>query len=610
MMQRYKHALPGSRLGAGHETLEAFQEAVAADGRNGLQQREPKEFSLVVILSRDANIRSAGPSRDQSCDAAGDADGTLSILLGKKLRGFGEGFFNSPGGKLEADLGERDRPALGAVREVREETGIDVPLRAMEEGFVGTINFTFEDSDLYGAMRVRLFCVFVTLSDDDKCNSQPAMDGSNGIEAKNMRSSRTAVAVRPGQIRGCDEIEPRWFDHRDIPLDQMFADDSLWLTKLLTHYDRGGADAHEKFTFDAWFHFQPGGTETNTVMHHFIQIHDGRDGCAVPGSPKVTLERKLFHALHDKRVQSPSIKEFKENWALANAVRKFLKDDGRMEYVIDVAGGHGALGALFLLLVPACRSAVVVDPAECPSGERGVREAWGQFWAYDRIAEARRIESGGKELRYRRECLRTGLAKELDIILETETAKCTSVTVVACHACQHLTDETMKIASEYGVNVAVMPCCQKDLDGRWKGIAKRLVRRSNNSESASLTIGALMDLLAAGKMMGWQTGAHAGVRYDVKMKLMDESISTQNRMILCKAIVREAGIDGNVEGEKKKALAHERLTRAYHRAHGGKGGAKGDRNDKSSWCIPSILTGFCLGAAFSVLIAAQIRKNN
>lgn len=39
------------------------------------------------------------------------------------------------------------------------------------------------------------------------------------------------------------------------------------------------------------------------------------------------------------------------------------------------------------------------------------------------------------------------------------------ILVVACHACQHLTDETLEIACSYGVHAAVLSCCQKDLSG-------------------------------------------------------------------------------------------------------------------------------------------------
>ena len=113
------------------------------------------------------------------------------------------------------------------------------------------------------------------------------------------------------------------------------------------------------------------------------------------------------------------------------------------------------------MLVPACHTAIVIDPAKCTSGKNGVHKAWRKFWTNDDSHSAsNHTRATVKELRYRHECLRTGLRKELDWI--SQEAKGENVTVVACHACQHLTDETLHIASEYGVNVAVMPCCQKD----------------------------------------------------------------------------------------------------------------------------------------------------
>jgi len=177
--------------------------------------------------------------------------------------------------------------------------------------------------------------------------------------------------------------------------------------------------------------------------------------------------------------------------------------------------------------------------------------------------------------------------------------------VVACHACQHLSDETLEIAAEYGVNVAVLPCCQKDHDGWWKGLTKRLVKGS------TIPIGVIMDLLAAGKMMAWDTGLSAGVRYEVKMKLMKESISPQNRMILCKAIRRDdENEQSNNKIERKKALAHEKLQRAYHAAHKLPSNSKSAIESKSQWCSSSLLTGFCLGSILSFLIASQIARKS
>jgi len=563
----YQNILTKSRLGTGHDSLESYTDAIS----KCQQSDEPKEFSLVVVLSPDAN-------NNGDCNKS-----NISILLGKKLRGFGKGFYNSLGGKLEKS--EVNHPAKGAVRELLEESGIQIELSVMEESYVGIINFTFEDSDVNRSMRVHLYCVFVSISNDENEQSTKQQRFANNI----------VTTIRPDTIRGCDEISPEWFhDIHNIPLDNMFADDSIWLTKLLSHYNVSQDDIPpHKLQFDAWFHFQPGGTDTNTIMHHYIKINNGIN-TIVP--EKMSLEKRLFHELHANHIHSPSIKEFKENFAFANAVRSSMKDEERMEYVLDVAGGHGALAALFLLLVPNCHTAVVIDPAQCTSGKNGVREAWSQFWNDD---------SNEKELRYRHECLRTGLRKELDTILQSGNLQSTNITVVACHACQHLSDETLEIAAEYGVNVAVLPCCQKDHDGWWKGLTKRLVKGS------TIPIGVIMDLLAAGKMMAWDTGLSAGVRYEVKMKLMKESISPQNRMILCKAIRRDdENEQSNNKIERKKALAHEKLQRAYHAAHKLPSNSKSAIESKSQWCSSSLLTGFCLGSILSFLIASQIARKS
>jgi hypothetical protein len=110
-----------------------------------------------------------------------------------------------------------------------------------------------------------------------------------------------------------------------------------------------------------------------------------------------------------------------------------------------------------------------------------------------------------------------------------------------------------------------MPCCQKDHDGWWKKSAKDF----------GLSIGTCMDLLSAGKMMAYETGAKSGVKYQVKMKTIDEKISPlQNRIILCKAIER----NDKIEDAKTKA-AHDKLTKAYRRAH--KQGVAADQTDQS-----------------------------
>lgn len=315
----FRHKLDSSRLGRRHDSFESY---ISSVGRSN--EDDPTEFSLVTILCRTKDKQS-------------DNTSNLSILIGKKLRGFGAGFYNCFGGKLEKDLGEEIHPARGAVREVEEETGISIPLSIMEESFVGTINFTFDDWQEHRAMRVHLFCVFVSLSS--------AEDETFSTQYQNQNAN--TININPDQIRGCDEIEPVWVhDCYDLPLHQMFADDSIWLTMLLHHQHVGIGVESEMMRIDAWFHFDEGGAETNSIMHYYIQ----RDNQDMPkyafeqSVPKFNLEKKLFHALHANHIHNPSIKEFKESWSFANSVRSFLKEEKRMKYVLDVAGGHGALG--------------------------------------------------------------------------------------------------------------------------------------------------------------------------------------------------------------------------------------------------------------------------
>ena len=104
---------------------------------------------------------------------------------------------------------------------------------------------------------------------------------------------------------------------------------------------------------------------------------------------QVSLERRLFHELHISKSHLP-LKEFKESWQFANAVVTYF---GRSSYdlILDVAGGHGALGMILLILTEA-KEAVVIDPAPVRS-ENGIRDVWKNFL------------SVSKSLRYRRESL-------------------------------------------------------------------------------------------------------------------------------------------------------------------------------------------------------------
>lgn len=111
------------------------------------------------------------------------------ILLGMKKRGFGAGRWNGFGGKLEA--GETLEQA--AVRETEEEVGV-TPI-SLEERVV--LEFTFEDKP--EVLEVHVF---------------------------------TAGGFK-GEPRETEEMRPRWFKIEEIPYDDMWADDRIWLPLFL-----------------------------------------------------------------------------------------------------------------------------------------------------------------------------------------------------------------------------------------------------------------------------------------------------------------------------------------------------------------------------------------
>lgn len=273
---------------------------------------------------------------------------------------------------------------------------------------------------------------------------------------------------------------------------------------------------------------------------------------------KMTLEERLFHALHNKNssltistphIPKPSKKEFKEAWSFANTTHSFYKNES-IDLVLDVAGGHGTIAALFLALTDA-KKAVVIDPADVGGGS--VQECWGEFYK-------------GKSLEFRQEYPQTGLRTELDRVLMPLLQRRNAagmdpkrILVVACNTNQHLADETLEIACSYGVNVTVMPCCKKDPTDRSSF--------EEFSKQVGIDISMLMDILTAGKAMSWNNGQDADVQYQVRMKTIDEPNTPQNRLILCKASERAKS------GHEVKRVqdAHRRYETAYKRAHGNKG---------------------------------------
>ena len=230
--QAFRNALPLQRLGTEHSSLKSFTQAA----KNVATPSTNKEYSLIVVTE---------PAKQR-------------ILLGKKHRGFGMGMFNSFGGKLEPG----ESATESAKRELEEETGIDVPMERMTDSQMGTLRFTFQDSPM--EMIVHAFRINVSCNDD---NGDQGGANNEQVDKKDDDFSPPVFRLDPKVIRGCEEITPVWFaDWHDIPLQNMHADDSVWLTRVLTSFPT------EPVLVDGRFHFAPGGPDVNSVSHYHVDI--------------------------------------------------------------------------------------------------------------------------------------------------------------------------------------------------------------------------------------------------------------------------------------------------------------------------------------------------
>ncbi|KAK3246454.1 hypothetical protein CYMTET_16878 [Cymbomonas tetramitiformis] len=134
------------------------------------------------------------------------------ILLGMKKRGFGAGYYNGFGGKVEP--GETIEQA--ALRELEEEahvTALDMERR-------GVLRFIFDD------------------------NPQP-------WEVHVFHATEFS-----GEPLETDEMAPVWFLEADIPFDKMWADDVHWYPLFL-----GGKCFRGEFFF----------TKTTTLVKHTLE---------------------------------------------------------------------------------------------------------------------------------------------------------------------------------------------------------------------------------------------------------------------------------------------------------------------------------------------------
>ena len=119
--------------------------------------------------------------------------GDGEILLGRKRRGMGVGKWNGFGGKIE----DGETMAECAVRELFEECGLVASPSALE--FVADIYFDLP--------------------------SDPVWSHGGAVYF---------VRAWTGEPRASDEMEPRWFLPKDLPFDEMWEADRIWLPRLLS----------------------------------------------------------------------------------------------------------------------------------------------------------------------------------------------------------------------------------------------------------------------------------------------------------------------------------------------------------------------------------------
>ncbi len=147
------------------------------------------------------------------------------ILLGYKKRGFGAGYFNGFGGKVE--LGETIEEA--ARRELQEEVGIVA--KNIEQA--GVLDFTF------------------------------------ALDPKQLEVHVFRVTNFSGTPIETDEMSPTWFTEKTIPYTQMWPDDIYWLPILLSEkYFRGAFHLDQPATID----------HVPNIVEQSLSIFDSLDG--------------------------------------------------------------------------------------------------------------------------------------------------------------------------------------------------------------------------------------------------------------------------------------------------------------------------------------------
>lgn len=167
--------------------------------------RPPKKLYTLVVIHQATSI-----------------PGTRRVLLGRKLRGFGEGYWNGYGGKVEKGEGVE----AAAARELHEEAGV----AALDLHRRGILTFEWVDQPGDPTWEVHVF-------------GGTALDGEP-VETEEMApgwfEARLVAGGGSGGDAGCGPGGGGGQAVTGLPFDKMWADDPQWYPLMLGVEGGGG----------------------------------------------------------------------------------------------------------------------------------------------------------------------------------------------------------------------------------------------------------------------------------------------------------------------------------------------------------------------------------
>ncbi|RLN93902.1 hypothetical protein BBJ28_00014098 [Nothophytophthora sp. Chile5] len=177
----------------------------------------PRKLLTLAFILRERAAAAAPAAAAEATHPSSGRRSSMQVLMGEKKRGFGQGKWNGFGGKVEATDASI---AAAAAREIQEEANVTVREQDLEPR--GVLLFSFESGKEVLEVHVFLTYDFV------------------------------------GEPSESEEMKPQWYDADDIPFDQMWADDSLWLPHVL---DGKSVSGH--------FHFAK---DEDTLLEHTFEV--------------------------------------------------------------------------------------------------------------------------------------------------------------------------------------------------------------------------------------------------------------------------------------------------------------------------------------------------